>query len=59
MTPRPGSRAWGSGTTSGPVATKRSRLDFSARSLQPTHVRTGMLPGYACFNCSERAVIPG
>src|SRR5260370_40981091 len=44
--------------TSSPVATRRSKLDFAARSLQPTHVRTGMLPGYISFNCSERAVIP-
>jgi hypothetical protein len=44
--------------TSSPLATRRSRLDFAARSLQPTHVRTGTLPGYICINCSERAVIP-
>jgi hypothetical protein len=38
-----------------PMATKRSKLDFTARSLQPTHVRTGKSTEY---NCSDRAVIP-
>src|SRR5215469_11537759 len=37
--PRPGSRACGSGWMTSPTATRRSRLDFSARSLQPTQVR--------------------
>jgi hypothetical protein len=49
--PRPGSRACGSGRMSSPTATKRSRLDLTARSLQPTHVRVG-----SC--CSARTVIP-
>src|SRR6266699_5731407 len=28
-----------------PAATRRSRLDFAARSLQPTQVRIGGIPG--------------
>ena len=53
--PRPGCRAWGSGTMSPPATTRRSRLDFAARSLQPTQVRTGKLPG---SGRSVRTVIP-
>jgi hypothetical protein len=58
--PRPGCRAWGSGTMASPAATRRSRLDFTARSLHPTHDRIGhdrigTEPG---FGCSDSAVIP-
>jgi hypothetical protein len=53
--PRPGRRAWGSGTMSLPAATKRSKLDLAALSLHPTQVRTGKLPGGRCLEC---AVIP-
>ena len=53
--PRPGCRAWGSGTMTPPAATRRSRLDLAARSLHPTHVRTGKLPG---AGCSDRTTIP-
>jgi hypothetical protein len=42
--PRPGSRACGSGWMTSPAATRRSRLDFSARSLQPTQVRVTGIP---------------
>lgn len=42
--PRPGSRACGSGWMTSPTATRRSRLDFSARSLQPTQVRITGIP---------------
>ena len=53
--PRPGCRAWGSGTIPSPATTRRSRLDLAARSLQPTQVRTGKLPG---SGSSDRTVIP-
>jgi hypothetical protein len=53
--PRPGCRAWGSGTMPSPATTRRSRLDLAARSLQPTQVRTGKLPG---SGSSDRTVIP-
>src|SRR5215472_9917004 len=56
--PRPGSLAWGSGMTWSPIATRRSRLDFAARSLQPTHVRTGAVPLLTICNCSDRTIIP-
>ena len=49
--PRPGSRACGSGWTSSPAATRRSRLDLTARSLQPTQVLAG-----SC--CSVWTAIP-
>jgi hypothetical protein len=52
--PRPGRRAWGSGTRPSPSTTRRSRLDFSARALQPTQVRTG---GFPDSGSSARAVI--
>jgi hypothetical protein len=42
--PRPGCRAWGSGTIPSPATTRRSKLDFAARALQPTQVRTGFFP---------------
>jgi hypothetical protein len=42
--PRPGSRACGSGWMTSPAATRRSKLDFSARSLQPTQVRVTGIP---------------
>jgi len=45
--PRPGSRARGSGWMASPAATRRSRLDLTARSLQPTQVRITGIPG-AC-----------
>ena len=54
--PRPGSRACGSGWMTSPTATSRSRLDFSARSLQPTQVRMTGIPE-ACR--SVRTAIPG
>src|ERR1700733_1346319 len=42
--PRPGSRARGSGWMTSPTATRRSKLDLTTRSLQPTQVRmTGIL----------------
>ena len=53
--PRPGCRAWGSGTMTFPAMTRRSRLDFAARSLQPTQVRTGNPPG---SGSSDRTAIP-
>jgi hypothetical protein len=53
--PRPGCRAWGSGTMTPPATTRRSKLDLAARSLHPTHVRTGKLPG---AGCSDRTTIP-
>lgn len=37
--PRPGNRACGSGTTSSPAATRRSRSDLTARTPHPTHIR--------------------
>jgi len=42
--PRPGCRAWGSGTIPSPATTRRSKLDFAARALHPTQVRTGFFP---------------
>ena len=45
--PRPGSRAGGSGWMASPAATRRSRLDLAARSLQPTQVRITGVSG-AC-----------
>ena len=42
--PRPGCRAWGSGTIPFPATTRRSKLDFAARALHPTQVRTGFFP---------------
>ena len=54
--PRPGSRACGSGWMTSPTATRRSRLDFSARSLQPTQVRMTGIPE-ACR--SDRTASPG
>jgi hypothetical protein len=57
--PRPGSRACGSGRMSSPAATRRSRLDLTARSLQPTQVRvTGMPADRLPARCSVRTVIP-
>ncbi len=53
--PRPGSRACGSGWITSPTATRRSRLDLTARSLQPTQVRITGIPG---ARRSARAVIP-
>ena len=53
--PRPGCRAWGSGTMSSPAVTRRSRLDLAVRSLHPTQVRTGKLPGPGS---SDRTAIP-
>jgi len=55
--PRPGCRAWGSGTMPSPATTRRSRLDFAARPLQPTHVRTGKVPR-PCPGSSDRTVNP-
>jgi len=52
--PRPGSRAGGSGWMASPAATRRSRLDLAARSLQPTQVRITGVSG-AC--CSARVAI--
>jgi hypothetical protein len=43
--PRPGSRARGSGWMTSPAATRRSRLDLTTRSLQPTQVRIAGIPG--------------
>ncbi len=37
--PRPGIRARGSGTTSSPATTRRSRSDLTARAPHPTHIR--------------------
>ena len=42
--PRPGCRAWGSGTIPSPATTRRSKLDLAARALHPTQVRTGFFP---------------
>jgi hypothetical protein len=68
--PRPGRRAWGSGTMSSPATTRRSKADLAARSLQPTQVRTGKFPGRSCIcptcsacacsggGCPDLAVIP-
>jgi hypothetical protein len=39
-----------------PDATRRSKLDFAARALQPTHERRGFFPG---SGSSTRAVITG
>jgi hypothetical protein len=52
--PRPGCRAWGSGTIPSPAATRRSMLDFATRALQPTQDRRGFFPG---SGSSARAVI--
>jgi len=52
--PRPGCRAWGSGTMPSPAATRRSMLDFATRALQPTQERMGIFPG---SGSSARAVI--
>jgi len=52
--PLPGSRAWGSGTMPSPATTRRSKLDFAARALHPTQVRTGFFP---VSGSSARAVI--
>ena len=52
--PRPGCRAWGSGTIPFPATTRRSKLDFAARALQPTQVRSGFFP---VSGSSARAVI--
>ena len=41
--------------TASPMATRRSRLDFAARSLQPTQVRTGKVPGSGGL---DRTAIP-
>jgi hypothetical protein len=52
--PLPGCRAWGSGTMPFPATTRRSKLDFAARALHPTQVRTGFFP---VSGSSTRAVI--
>lgn len=52
--PLPGCPAWGSGTMPSPATTRRSKLDFAARVLQPTQVRTGFFPA---SGSSARAVI--
>jgi hypothetical protein len=52
--PRPGRRAWGSGTIPSPATTRRSKLDFAARALHPTQVRIGFFP---VSGSSTRAVI--
>jgi hypothetical protein len=53
--PRPGSQARGSGRMMSPTATRRSKLDLAARSLQPTQVRITGIPE---ARCSDRVAIP-
>jgi hypothetical protein len=52
--PRPGPRADGSGTTSFPAATRRSKSDLAARTPHPTQVR---IAGAGRTGCGYRVTI--